>query len=76
MNGFSKSETDPAAFFETTIQQLIANARRDQALAQAEGESLTAIKARVRVDTLETALKIHRAGFKVAERQALRANKS
>ncbi|WP_420595658.1 hypothetical protein [Deinococcus sp.] len=65
--------TDPAEFFEATIQQLIANARRDQALAQAEGDRLTAIKARVRLDTLDTALKIHRAGFKVAERQRARS---
>ena len=76
MDESKMNQTAPAAFFEATIQRLIDNAHRDQALAQAEGDHLTAIKARVRLDTLDAALKIHRAGFKVAQRQASRAGKS
>jgi hypothetical protein len=62
--------TDPHAFFNSTIARLIGNAKRDLALAQANGETLTAIKARVRLDTLTAALEIHRASLKVADQNA------
>ncbi|AZI43166.1 hypothetical protein EHF33_10800 [Deinococcus psychrotolerans] len=68
--------TDPAQFFESTLSRLIGNAERDLALAQAEGEALSATKARVRLDTLRAALNIHRAGFKVVERQHLKIRRA
>jgi hypothetical protein len=67
---FRPGATDPNAFFNSTIARLIGNAERDLVLAQANGETLTATKARVRLDTLTTALEIHRASLKVAARNA------
>jgi hypothetical protein len=59
---------DPDHFFQTTMQRLLDNAARDQARAQANGEALGMTKARIRLDTLQAALDIHRAGRKVAAR--------
>ncbi|WP_293913423.1 hypothetical protein [Deinococcus sp.] len=63
---------DPDHFFETTMRRLLDNAGRDLARAQANGETQTAVKARVRLDTLQAALEVHRASPKVAARTAQR----
>ncbi|GAA3998098.1 hypothetical protein GCM10022631_06040 [Deinococcus rubellus] len=52
-----------------TIQRLLVNAWRGGALARTEGDEPGAARVRVRLDTPGSALEIHRAGFRVAERQ-------
>ena len=65
---FVPDPADPYAYFHLTMQRLIQNARRDLALAQANGQELTAVRAHVRLDTLTAALAIHRASPIVAAR--------
>ncbi len=65
---FIPDPADPYAYFHLTMQRLIENARRDLALAQANGQESKAVKARVRLDTLTAALALHRASPVVAAR--------
>lgn len=57
-----QDSADPHLFFRRTIGTLLNNARRDYTLAQAQGDELSRVKARVRLDTLETARQIFEAG--------------
>lgn len=65
---FTLDPADPYAYFHLTMQRLIQNAQRDLVLAQANGQELKAVSARVRLDTLTAALAIHRASPIVAAR--------
>jgi hypothetical protein len=61
--------TDPHLFFRRTIGTLLDHARRDHTLAQARGDEPGRVKARVRLDTLETTRQIFEAGVKLAEKR-------